>query len=421
MKKIIVISLFFLLAPFISKALAFTASQINGITHYNFSDGTSGTASQINGITHYNFSDPVLNKSYDLETGNKLPTYQYTLGEYYSNDGLTLINNYCNGLSSTKYPNWTSRGIELTTECLQDICPPNGCDMSEYQNGLSKCTHEGPEKALKEILGVCVKEQAKKYIERVNALLENDKDNRIKNINIYADSSKKSLLIRNVYSDIETSLKKSSIYIDWSTNDLKDISGFYVYFGNAATLSNDLSQYQFTTKNGLSFNNLKKGNYNLYFKLKYKDGYVSPVKYIMNITSENQGNITNSINSTFSKRQIGKILLQVESHGEAWYVNPKTSKRHYMADGNEAYRIMRYLGVGITNKDLDKVKSDKSFAKQHSGKIFLQVEASGEAFYIDMNGNNHYLKDGSAAYEVMRSLGLGITNNDLSRIPEGNL
>jgi len=82
---------------------------------------------------------------------------------------------------------------------------------------------------------------------------------------------------------------------------------------------------------------------------------------------------------------------------------------------------MRNFGIGITNKDLEKIKNDKIFAKKNSGKIFLQVEAHGEAYYIDFNGNAHYLKDGSVAYTVMRELGLGITNNDLSKIPEGSL
>lgn len=124
-----------------------------------------------------------------------------------------------------------------------------------------------------------------------------------------------------------------------------------------------------------------------------------------------------SINNKFN----GKILLQVESHGEAWYVNPKTGKRHYMANGDEAYKIMRFLGTGITSKDLDKINNDKNFAKKYSGKIFLQTEAHGEAYYIDFNGMVHYLKDGAAAYTIMRELGLGITNNDLSKIPEGKL
>lgn len=126
------------------------------------------------------------------------------------------------------------------------------------------------------------------------------------------------------------------------------------------------------------------------------------------------------VDVALTKRLKGSILLQVEQHGEAWYVNPKTGKRHYMANGNEAYNIMRNLGVGITNKDLEKIKTNKTFAKNNSGKIFLQVEAHGEAFYIDFNGVAHYLKDGTEAYRIMRELGLGITNNDIRKIEIGD-
>lgn len=117
-----------------------------------------------------------------------------------------------------------------------------------------------------------------------------------------------------------------------------------------------------------------------------------------------------------SDRLKGRILLQVESKGEAWYVNPGDAKRYYMANGLEAFTIMRDLGVGITNKDLDKVKSDKNFAKKHHGKIFLQVESKGEAFYIDVNGDAYYLKNGEEAYLIMSKLGLGIKTSDLALI-----
>jgi hypothetical protein len=127
------------------------------------------------------------------------------------------------------------------------------------------------------------------------------------------------------------------------------------------------------------------------------------------------------IDSILSKRLSGQILLQVEKNGEAWYVNPKDNKRYYMANGNEAYRIMQYLGIGITNKNLEKIKNNKVIAKKSSGKIFLQIESKGEAYYIDFNGNVHYLKNGTTAYEVMKNLGLGITNNDLNKIAEGKL
>jgi len=115
-------------------------------------------------------------------------------------------------------------------------------------------------------------------------------------------------------------------------------------------------------------------------------------------------------------RLTGKILLQVEGRGEAWYVNPKDKKRYYLADGSEAYNIMRDLGVGITNENLSKMRSDKDFAKKHSGKIFLQVEDRGQAYYIDFDGDAHYLKDGGAAYTIMRELGLGIANDDIRKV-----
>jgi len=131
---------------------------------------------------------------------------------------------------------------------------------------------------------------------------------------------------------------------------------------------------------------------------------------------EEEKELLSEIDEDLTSRLKGKILLQVEEHGEAWYVYPEDGKKYYMADGNEAYNIMRYLGVGITDNDLERVKADKSFAKTHSGKIFLQVEANGEAYYIDFDGDYHYLKDGEAAYGIMRDLGLGITNIDLRKI-----
>ncbi|MDD2287742.1 MAG: hypothetical protein PHQ01_02310 [Candidatus Pacebacteria bacterium] len=131
-------------------------------------------------------------------------------------------------------------------------------------------------------------------------------------------------------------------------------------------------------------------------------------------------NNKNSVDNTLSNKLKGRILLQVESRGEAYYVNPKDGKRYYMANGNEAYRIMRYLSVGITNVDLNRIQTNKDFAKQHKGKIFLQVESKGEAYYIDFDGVPHYLKDGQVAYEAMRNLGLGITNENLNKIIEGD-
>ena len=62
-----------------------------------------------------------------------------------------------------------------------------------------------------------------------------------------------------------------------------------------------------------------------------------------------------SYDNALSNRLKGRILLQVESHGEAWYINPEDSKRYYMPDGPSAYEIMKYLSLGISNSNLNKI------------------------------------------------------------------
>jgi len=60
-----------------------------------------------------------------------------------------------------------------------------------------------------------------------------------------------------------------------------------------------------------------------------------------------------SFDAKLTARMKGTILLQVESKGEAWYVHD--GKRYYLGDGNQAYQIMRFLSLGITNENLRKI------------------------------------------------------------------
>ncbi|MFA4917484.1 MAG: hypothetical protein WC560_12555, partial [Syntrophales bacterium] len=137
------------------------------------------------------------------------------------------------------------------------------------------------------------------------------------------------------------------------------------------------------------------------------------------------------------QRLVGRILLQVEENGEAWYVNPSDNLRYYMANGSVAYNMMRFFSLGITDLDLakipvvstssnmlaiDSICSQNSLANQLKGKILLQVEQHGEAWYIHPDKCYRiYLKDGDAAYDIMRFLSLGITNGDLEKMPSGAL
>lgn len=124
----------------------------------------------------------------------------------------------------------------------------------------------------------------------------------------------------------------------------------------------------------------------------------------------------------------GKIMLAVDNHGEAWYIDPITRKRYYLADGPTAYEFLRSFGLGITNADLetiptvDDVSGGGALASSLSGRILLQVESVGEAWYINPEDlKRSYMADGDAAYTIMRELSLGTMMEWIEEIPVGSL
>ncbi|MFH0892666.1 MAG: hypothetical protein V1867_07905 [Candidatus Falkowbacteria bacterium] len=181
---------------------------------------------------------------------------------------------------------------------------------------------------------------------------------------------------------------------------------------------------------------------------------------------------------SLAERLSGRILLRVEGAGEAWYVNPGDQKRYFLSRPLDCFNIMHGAGVGITDNDLNKFPvgltayggandadkdglsdeietalktdpgktdtdndgySDKeevsnnfdplgngpqiidlAFAALHKGKIFLQTEGAGEAWYIDPQSlKRYYLGRPADAFAVMRTLGLGITDKNLNTIAIG--
>lgn len=73
-------------------------------------------------------------------------------------------------------------------------------------------------------------------------------------------------------------------------------------------------------------------------------------------TVEQMGSVKSVCSSNvLADRVKGQILLQVEEHGQAWYVHPDTCYRIYLKDGDVAYEMMRKLSLGISNNDLNKV------------------------------------------------------------------
>ena len=126
--------------------------------------------------------------------------------------------------------------------------------------------------------------------------------------------------------------------------------------------------------------------------------------------------------ATLSQTLSGRILLDVENKGEAWYIYPKDLKRYYLGRPTDAYNLMRTLGLGITDADLAKLQAgDSGLRSRLKGKILLQVQRHGEAYYVNpLDYSVTYMKDGDAAFTLMRKVGLGITAVNLATITIGS-
>ena len=171
----------------------------------------------------------------------------------------------------------------------------------------------------------------------------------------------------------------------------------------------------------------------------------------------------------------GKIYLQVQQHGEAWYVYPVDGHRYYLGRPSDAFNIMKNLGLGVAEKDIaqipiglladsgydndqdgltndielaigtdpnnadtdndeysDKTEIEKWFNPQGkgnlkkntalinklSGRILIQTEKHGEAWYLNPKDKKRYfLGRPFNAFGVMYNLGVGISNDKLAKIP----
>ncbi|MCK5416570.1 hypothetical protein KAI92_04035 [Candidatus Parcubacteria bacterium] len=80
------------------------------------------------------------------------------------------------------------------------------------------------------------------------------------------------------------------------------------------------------------------------------DGYNDAEEMISGYNPYGEGKIIFDLD--FASKYLGKIFLQVEKNGEAWYINPKDAKRYFLGRPSDAFEVMRKLGIGITNVDL---------------------------------------------------------------------
>jgi hypothetical protein len=120
-------------------------------------------------------------------------------------------------------------------------------------------------------------------------------------------------------------------------------------------------------------------------------------------------------NNNLAERLSGKILLEVESHGEAWYVNPNDFKRYYLGRPQDAFDLMKKLGLGAKH---NVITGYKIYPANLLGKILIDTEDLGKAYYINpADKKAYYLGRPYDAFQIMKNFGLGITNKNLNKIP----
>lgn len=182
---------------------------------------------------------------------------------------------------------------------------------------------------------------------------------------------------------------------------------------------------------------------------------------------------------SLAKKLSGRILLQAEASGQAWYVNPSEQKRYFLGRPSDALALMRRFALGINNADLNKIPvgvlnyagadsdgdgladsleqaigtdpkktdsdndgyddkteiangynplgqgrllKDESLINRLRGKILLQVDRNGAGWYLNpADDKKYYLGNPRDAWQIMRGLALGITNQNLEQIITGQL
>lgn len=112
----------------------------------------------------------------------------------------------------------------------------------------------------------------------------------------------------------------------------------------------------------------------------------------------------------------GRVLLQADDKGQAWYINPLDGKRYSLGRPDAALKVMRSLGLGVKSDKLDAWRKYRA-PRAYSGRIVLDVENLGEAYYINpLDQKLYFLGSPAQALEVMSALGLGVYTADLNRI-----
>ena len=132
--------------------------------------------------------------------------------------------------------------------------------------------------------------------------------------------------------------------------------------------------------------------------------------------------LSQNTNNDLAKKLTGKILLQIEANGEAWYVYPVDLKRYYLGRPSDINILVEKLGLALSNEEIfNYLYFDKIFPKRLAGRLIFDKEDNAKIYYIDSESLLAHFMDGpSRAWHFMNDTGLGISNEDIRKISVGD-
>jgi endonuclease YncB( thermonuclease family) len=127
----------------------------------------------------------------------------------------------------------------------------------------------------------------------------------------------------------------------------------------------------------------------------------------------------------FPEHLVGRVVIDVSSNGEAWYVNPSTQMRVYLGRPDEALErliaratYVNYMSIARIAPDNGKPEnSDSEYLADVGGAVIAPNDVIGAAWYVDPDrGVRRRLANANDAWLIMRDA-VPVTAADLSPIP----
>ena len=142
-------------------------------------------------------------------------------------------------------------------------------------------------------------------------------------------------------------------------------------------------------------------------------------------TVEVEQGLVKSVSPALTNRLRGRILIQTESHGEAWYVDQVSGAKYYLSDGAAALVALKKRAVKVSQATLKRIpvgtlpltSVKRPVANTLRGRILV---IGSELWHVNpVDGKRYAISNANAVGRLIRAVGLGVSNNNLRTISVG--